>query len=101
MADFFPCWLYDWLHSLATVGSALMAVWSKVLPLSAISCLRVSPLLGFVIPGRACEEVASDFGVGYSTFLHRIQLASYDAYMAEKLTIIQIPKFPVRGPHAR
>ena len=41
-------------------GVSLMAVWFKALPLTA-SCL--SPLSGFV-PTWACEEVASDLGLG-------------------------------------
>ena len=45
------------LHGICeTLGPALMAVWSKALPLTA-SCL--SPL-----PGLACEKVASDLWLG-------------------------------------
>ena len=41
-------------------GPALMAIWSKALPLIA-SCLSHCPVSN---PIRACEKVASDLGLG-------------------------------------
>ena len=68
------------VHTILSIGPALMAMWSKVLSLTA-SCL--SPLSGFESHPRHVTKLPATlvlavlFG-GYSGFLHQLQMVSHD-----------------------
>ena len=69
-------------HEWALAGPALMAVWSKALPLTAVaSCL--SPLPGFESRPGHVRKLPVTLGKAvvfarYSDFLNQLQLASHD-----------------------